>query len=166
MKGGDDTRIGGDGGRFPTTHWTVIDQVEPGNTAQSRLLIGRLVTDYWKPVYCYLRRKGYGNEEAKDLTQGFFQEVVLGRKLIERADSARGRFRTLVLTALDRYLANSATLARMDLRKLHPHLQADAFTSRGDLRLWPHIHDCDGFFACLMEKTGSKAEGKAKSKQS
>ena len=106
MKAGDYTRIGGDGGRFPTTHWTVIDQVEPGNTAQSRLLIGRLVRDYWKPVYCYLRRKGYDNEEAKDLTQGFFQEVVLGRKLIERADPARGRFRTLVLTALDRYLAN------------------------------------------------------------
>ncbi|MBN2132205.1 MAG: hypothetical protein JW741_22080 [Sedimentisphaerales bacterium] len=106
MKAGDYTRIGGDGGRFPTTHWTVIDQVEPGDTPQSRLLIGRLVTDYWKPVYCYLRRKGYGNEQAKDLTQGFFQEVVLGRKLIERADPARGRFRTLVLTALDRYLAN------------------------------------------------------------
>jgi len=106
MKTGDYTRIGGGGGRFPTTHWTVIDQVEPGNAAQSQILIGRLVTDYWKPVYCYLRRKGYGNEEAKDLTQGFFQEVVLGRKLIERADPARGRFRTLVLTALDRYLAN------------------------------------------------------------
>jgi len=106
MKAGDYTRIGTGNGRFPTTHWTVIGQVEPGDSPQGRLLIGSLVRDYWKPVYCYLRRKGYGNEEAKDLTQGFFQEAVLGRKLIQRADPARGRFRTLVLTALDRYLAN------------------------------------------------------------
>ena len=102
----DYTRIGGGGGRFPTTHWTMIGKVQPGNDAHSRFLIGCLVRDYWRPVYCYLRRRGHGNEEAKDLTQGFFQEVVLGRELIPRADSGKGRFRTLVLTALDRYLAN------------------------------------------------------------
>jgi RNA polymerase sigma-70 factor (ECF subfamily) len=106
MKAGDDTRIGKGGGRVPTTHWTVIGQIDPENAGHNQLLIGQLVRDYWKPVYCYLRRKGYGNEEAKDLTQGFFHEVVLGRKLIQRADPARGRFRTLVLTALDRYLIN------------------------------------------------------------
>jgi len=106
MKPDEYTRIGDSGGRFPTTHWTVIGQVQPGDEAHSRVLIADLVRDYWKPVYCYLRRKGYGNEDAKDLTQGFFQEVVLGRELIQRADPARGRFRTLVLTALDRYLAN------------------------------------------------------------
>ena len=106
MKPDDYTRIGKSGGRFPTTHWAVIGDLRPGDEAHSRLLIADLVRDYWKPVYCYLRRKGYGNEDAKDLTQGFFQEVVLGRELIQRADPARGRFRTLVLTALDRYLAN------------------------------------------------------------
>jgi len=106
MKTDDHTRIGNSGGRFPTTHWTVIGEVEPGDDARSRSLIAGLVKDYWKPVYCYLRRKGYGNDESRDLTQGFFQEVVLGRELIRRADPAKGRFRTLVLTALDRYLAN------------------------------------------------------------
>ncbi|MHC4741590.1 MAG: hypothetical protein ACYS8Z_06755, partial [Planctomycetota bacterium] len=45
-------------------------------------------------------------DRAKDLTQGFFQEIVLGRELIQRADQARGRFRTLLLTALDRYLTS------------------------------------------------------------
>ena len=106
MKTDDYTRIGNSGGRFPTTHWTVIGEVQPGDDARSRSLIGGLAKDYWRPVYCYLRRKGYGNDESRDLTQGFFQEVVLGRELIRRADPAKGRFRTLVLTALDRYLAN------------------------------------------------------------
>ena len=67
-------------------------------------LIGLLLERYWKPVYCYLRRKGYGNEQAKDLTQGFFHEVVLVRHLIERADPAKGSFRSLLLHALHQYM--------------------------------------------------------------
>jgi DNA-directed RNA polymerase specialized sigma24 family protein len=106
MKTGDYPRIGNSGGRFPTTDWTVIGEVQPGDDAWSRSLIAGLVKDYWKPVYCYLRRKGYDRDQSQDLAQGFFQEVVLGRELIRRADPARGRFRTLLLTALDRYLAN------------------------------------------------------------
>lgn len=106
MKTDDYTRIGKNEGCLPTTPWTLIGEVQVEDDARNRLLIAELVKDYWKPVYCYLRRKGYDNEDAKDLTQGFFQEVVLGRELIRRADPARGRFRTLILTALDHYLAN------------------------------------------------------------
>ncbi len=61
---------------------------------------------YWKAVYCYLLRKGYSSEGAKDLTQGFFHEIVLGRGLIEQADRGRGRFRTFLLTCLNRYLVS------------------------------------------------------------
>jgi RNA polymerase sigma-70 factor (ECF subfamily) len=67
-------------------------------------LIGLLLERYWKPVYCYLRRQGRGNEEAKDLTQGFFHEVVLNRHLVDRADPAKGSFRSLLLHALRQYL--------------------------------------------------------------
>ena len=69
-------------------------------------MIGLLLNKYWKPVYCYLRRKGYDNEQAKDLTQGFFHEVVLGRGLIQKADQSRGRFRSYLLLALNRYVIN------------------------------------------------------------
>jgi len=54
-----------------------------------------------------LRHKGYANEAAKDLTQGFFEEIVVGRKLFERADRTKGRFRTLLLTALNHYIASA-----------------------------------------------------------
>ncbi len=106
MKRDDYTRIGGTERRFPSTHWTMIQDLGPGDEAHDHRIIGDLLQNYWKPVYCYLRHRGYRNEEAKDLTQGFFQEVVLSRELIRRADPARGRFRTLVLTALNNYLAN------------------------------------------------------------
>ena len=106
MRRHDHTSIGGEGGTFLTTHWSLIDQTQ-SNEEGSQNLIGLLLGKYWKPVYCYLRRKGYDNEQAKDLTQGFFHEVVLGRGLIERADQAKGRFRSYLLLALNRYLVNS-----------------------------------------------------------
>ncbi|MBN1360521.1 MAG: sigma-70 family RNA polymerase sigma factor [Sedimentisphaerales bacterium] len=130
MKMDDDTRIGGSQRRFPSTHWTAIQQAGPGDDADSNRVIGDLLQDYWKPVYCYLRHKGRSNEEAKDLTQGFFQEVVLGRDLIRRADPARGRFRTLLLSALSNYLANvhrrRTALKRIPKHKLIELDQADA----------------------------------------
>jgi RNA polymerase sigma-70 factor (ECF subfamily) len=102
----DYTDIGGTGEVFLTTHWSLIQGMESSDKDGNRALIGLLMNRYWKPIYCYLRRKGYNNEQAKDLTQGFFHEVVLERHLIENADAAKGRFRSFLLMALDRYLVN------------------------------------------------------------
>jgi DNA-directed RNA polymerase specialized sigma24 family protein len=105
MNGHDRTSMGGSREAFFTTEWSVIERIRDGNEPSSIALINDLLRKYWKPVYCYLRRKGYGNEQAKDLTQGFFQEVVLGRSLIGHAEQSRGRFRTFLLTALQQYVA-------------------------------------------------------------
>jgi RNA polymerase sigma-70 factor (ECF subfamily) len=105
MASSDFTEMGGVGASFLTTHWSVIEQVgSDGPEDQNQALIEELIKQYWKPVYCYLRRRGYANEQAKDLVQGFFQEVVLGRELIQQADKTKGRFRTFLLFALNRYL--------------------------------------------------------------
>jgi len=64
------------------------------------------VSRYWKPVYCYVRRRGASNEQAKDLTQGFFLDVVLGRALIQELDRGKGRLRSLLLTALNHYVTS------------------------------------------------------------
>jgi RNA polymerase sigma-70 factor (ECF subfamily) len=90
---------------FLTTHWSLVEHIQSEDD-KDRVLIGLLLDRYWKPVYCYLRHKGHDNEEAKDLTQGFFHEVVLNRNLIQRADQSKGRFRTFLLHALDQYLLN------------------------------------------------------------
>lgn len=102
----DNTDMGGAGDVFLTTHWSLIENICGDDEDRNQALIGLLLTKYWKPVYCYLRRKGYDNEQAKDLTQGFFQEVVLGRDLIQKADQSKGRFRSFLLMALNRYLIN------------------------------------------------------------
>jgi DNA-directed RNA polymerase specialized sigma24 family protein len=99
----DQTDIGGACEKFLTTHWSLIESIQSGAQG-SQTLMSRLLQQYWKPVYCYLRRRGYDNERAKDLTQGFFQEVVLGRELIRQADRDKGSFRKFLLTALEHYL--------------------------------------------------------------
>ena len=98
--------MGGAHEGFPTTCWTELSQTASLDAGRRRFLMEQLTGRYWRPVYCYLRRKGHDNESAKDLTQGFFAEIVLGRDLAGRADRSRGRFRTFLLTALDRYLVD------------------------------------------------------------
>lgn len=98
--------MGGEVSAFQTTHWTeILSACRAGGPRRAEAL-GLVLGRYWRPVYCYLRRRGYGNEEAKDLVQGFFQEAVLERNLLRWASRAKGRFRTLLLTALDRYCSN------------------------------------------------------------
>jgi RNA polymerase sigma-70 factor (ECF subfamily) len=91
---------------FPVTHWTEIFEAKLPDKRRRQAALSELLRRYWRPVYCYLRSKGHKREEAKDLTQDFLNEVLLGRKLIQRADRSKGRFRTFLLRSLDRYLTS------------------------------------------------------------
>ena len=106
MKRDDYTSMGGSAETFLTTHWSIFKDAASTGEDNSQDLTGLLLTRYWKPVYCYLRHRGYDNEQAKDLTQSFFHEIVLERDLVENADPEKGRFRSFLLMALNRYLAN------------------------------------------------------------
>ncbi len=99
----DQTDMGGSREAFLTTQWSLIENIK-ADQDRDRTLIDFLLRQYWKPVYCYLRKKGYDNEQAKDLTQDFFHQVVLNRDLVGRADQSRGRFRSFLLYALNEYL--------------------------------------------------------------
>ena len=56
---------------------------------------------------------------------------------------------------VDRFLSGSVDMVHLDMREKFLDLRQDVFSDRGELRLWPHLHDCDGFFASLMEKKQS-----------
>jgi RNA polymerase sigma-70 factor (ECF subfamily) len=64
-----------------------------------------LCQNYWPPLYAYIRHCGFDPHHAKDLTQEFFARV-LEHHWLARADQAKGRFRTFLLTAMERFLAN------------------------------------------------------------
>jgi len=92
-------------GEFPRTHWSVVVSAsEPGSSRAAEAL-EKLCRTYWYPLYAYVRRRGKSVPDAQDLTQEFFARL-LGRHWLERADQTKGRFRTFLLTALERFLAN------------------------------------------------------------
>ncbi len=64
-------------------------------------------TRYWGAIYAYIRQSGRRDQEARDLTQGFIADVLLGRDLVAKLDEGRGRFRTLLLSAVRNYLADA-----------------------------------------------------------
>ena len=103
MKPHDYTDMGGTSEAFLTTHWSLIEDIK-SKEDKKQALTGLLLDRYWKPVYCYLRRKGYDNEKAKDLTQGFFHEVVINRNLLQKTEQCKGRFRSFLLHALNQFL--------------------------------------------------------------
>lgn len=91
--------------RFLTTRWSLVVQTRDADASPTaRAALGSLCETYWYPLYAFLRRRGQGPEEAADLVQGLFAEL-LAKGDLARADPERGRFRTFLLTALTRHAA-------------------------------------------------------------
>ena len=101
----DYTIMGGSKRYFQPTIWTMIGDIGCTDGEKHRAAIEQLGELYWKPVYCWLRRRGYNNEDAKDLTQDFFLSG-LEKQRFERADPARGRFRNFLLRCLANFVSN------------------------------------------------------------
>jgi RNA polymerase sigma-70 factor (ECF subfamily) len=89
---------------FATTRWSVVRQA--GKTgADGDAALATLCELYWRPVYCFVRRRGGSSEEARDLTQGFFADF-LERGDVRKADHARGRFRSYLLACVQHFVAD------------------------------------------------------------
>jgi len=93
------------GGIFATTHWSVVLAAGERDTPESTAALEQLCRSYWYPLYAYVRRRGYGPEDAQDLTQEFFARF-LARNYMARADPRRGRFRSYLVGALNHFLAD------------------------------------------------------------
>jgi RNA polymerase sigma factor (sigma-70 family) len=102
-------------GCFVTTHWSVVLTAGRRDSTQAKGALEKLCRAYWYPLYAYVRRRGYSVEDAQDLTQAFFARV-LERNWLARADQTKGRFRTFLLTAMERFLANEWDKVRAQKR--------------------------------------------------
>jgi len=89
---------------FDTTNWTLIEALNTADHPKHERALGLLINRYWPPVYAAVRKSGHDRDAAADLTQAFFLDVILGRALFEQADASKGKMRTLLLTAMKRYL--------------------------------------------------------------
>ena len=98
------------------TDWSLIVEVAQGDEQAAAEALERLVRRYWSAVYAYIRGTGRDVHAAADLTQGFVCDIIISRRLCDFADPARGRFRTLLLTALKNYLREQHRFSRRKRR--------------------------------------------------
>lgn len=128
---------------FNTTRWTLVGDLASPDPDAQRLAFEAVVRNYWPAVYGTLRRRGFGREQAQELTQDFFTEVVLGRRLLIRADPGRGRLRSLLLAALNNYLVDQA---RRDAARGGGRTVELGDLEREEEFLAAAPHDADAFF--------------------
>jgi DNA-directed RNA polymerase specialized sigma24 family protein len=112
------------GSAFASTQWSLV-LAAPDDPA----ILDSLLRCYLGPIYAYIRRAGNARDRAADLTQDFVSQVILERGLLDRADPARGRFRTFLKSALANFLVDqhrrSTTRARAPAEPLLGGLKLD-----------------------------------------
>jgi len=89
---------------FATTHWSVVLEAQSESPAAQEAL-EKLCRTYWRPIFAFLRRQGFGPEEGEDITQGFFAEL-LERRSLSAVRKEKGRLRSFLLGGLKYFLAN------------------------------------------------------------
>src|SRR2546428_10641538 len=89
---------------FATTHWSVVLAAGQGESAPAQRALETLCRGYWYPIYVYVRRKGYGSDDAQDLTQEFFAQLI-AKEHLRLAGREEGEVRTFLLAVLDDFPA-------------------------------------------------------------
>jgi RNA polymerase sigma factor (sigma-70 family) len=91
--------------QFTTTHWSLVAAAADREAPEVTLALEQLCRTYWPPVYGFVRRRYANPEDARDLTQGFFN-YLLEQKSLAKADRTRGKFRSFLLGSLKHFLAH------------------------------------------------------------
>lgn len=86
---------------FQTTSWTLVLRAPTGGEALEELLM-----QYRWPLYAFLRRKGFSESDAEDLTQTFICDVLLDGEFLGRAEKGRGRFRSFLVRSLENFIVD------------------------------------------------------------
>jgi DNA-directed RNA polymerase specialized sigma24 family protein len=126
---------------FATTHWSVVLAAGETESAPAQRALEVLCRGYWYPIYVYVRRKGHGPDEAQDLTQEFFAQLI-AKEHLRLADREKGKFRTFLLAMLDHFLAREWSRAHRQKRGgQFVFISLDEQTPEERYRLEPTDHD-------------------------
>lgn len=92
-------------GPFPLTRWTLISRAGAGDDPKA---FREIYEAYWFPVYAFIRRRSGSSaaDEVRDLTQGFFAQLI-EKGALQQVDRNHGsKFRSWLLACVAHYLAN------------------------------------------------------------
>jgi len=101
--------------RFATTHWTVVLAAGSPDSSRYREALETLCRTYWFPLYAYLRRHGNDQHDAAEYTQAFFAKI-LEKQSLNTIKPPPGKFRSFLLTALKRFVADERQRAHAQKR--------------------------------------------------
>ena len=92
-------------GQIATTQWSQVLAARDGSQTEALQALEVLCQTYWQPLYAYIRHQGTDSDEARDLTQGFFAEL-LEKDILASVDPSKGRFRAFLLAAVRNFLSH------------------------------------------------------------
>jgi RNA polymerase sigma factor (sigma-70 family) len=75
------------------------------DSTRARDALAALCETYWYPLYAFIRRQGYAPEEAGDLAQGYFLQL-LEKGFLKKIRREEGRFRSFLLVSVKPFLSN------------------------------------------------------------
>lgn len=133
---------------FPTTHWTLVQAVQSGGPEEAARAMETLCEGYWYPIYAFLRRSGYAEPDAEDLTQGFFHRLVT-EEALQTACQETGKLRSYLLGVLRRLLSDEARREAAQKRGGGaPHVSFDGLGAEERYAVEPEdIRDPEWLFA-------------------
>lgn len=108
----------GEGGRgFQTTDWTQVRAAGGADGEARQRALAAVFTTYRRPLLAHLcGRFQVGEDQAADWLQDFVHRKVLQANVLRRAARARGKFRTFLLTSLERFVLDQQRRARTQRR--------------------------------------------------
>lgn len=95
----------GGSGYFPTTRWTLIGRLRSGDESAVHRALEDLCTQYRFPLYCVIRHRGLAHHDAEDALHDFLSKL-LRLDAFADADAGKGRLRSFLCSALQRFLIN------------------------------------------------------------
>tara|TARA_R110002096_G_scaffold316010_10_gene510361 strand:+ start:16299 stop:17069 length:771 start_codon:yes stop_codon:yes gene_type:complete len=88
---------------FPETSLSLYQRVLSDNPMDSQQALEEFFQRYWYPMYAFMRAQRETHDDASDLVQAFIVNELLEREQIKQWDPKRGRLRTFLKVALDRF---------------------------------------------------------------
>jgi RNA polymerase sigma-70 factor (ECF subfamily) len=99
---------------FVTTQWSLVLSAQ-GESPAAEAALEELCRIYWRPLYAFARRQGCDPDEARDLTQGFF-ELLLTRRDLDTVREEKGRLRSYLLTSFKHFMGDERRRAMASKR--------------------------------------------------
>ena len=88
-----------------------------------RSALAELCRVYWSPLYIFARRRPHSADDAQDLTQSFFLDLLEHRALTG-LDRLKGKFRSFLLASFQNHLSDvPAALKEEEIRNLYSWMQ-------------------------------------------